>query len=389
MNIAILGFGTVGSGVYEIIKESNNSSLEDIKVLKILDLPRHKQKLDIVVFDIEEIINDKEIDLVVETIGGIHPAYEFIMSCLKNKKHVVTANKAVVAAYLQEFLEEAKNNGVSFLFEASTGGGIPWISSIKQAKRIDNIDSFYGIFNGTSNFILDYMYSDNKNFNDSLELAKELGYAESDPSADINGYDVQNKLIISSAVSFNAFLDINSFPCFPMSKINFTDIQYLKDKNLSIKYIGEAKMSCDEYEAFVMPTVLETTSLEANVPKNFNLLSLNGETIGCLKFYGQGAGKLPTANAIIQDILDIKFNTASLNLNLDKVVSYNDSLFDNKFLIRTNFSFESSFIESIDEYEEYFYIYTKSIKTKDLMSLAKEVIEKDENALIAKIGNFM
>ena len=388
MNIGILGFGTVGSGVYEIIKNSRSSFLNEVQVVKILDLPQNKGKLDIITSNIEDIIEDKNIDLVVETIGGIHPAYEFIMSALRNKKHVVTANKAVVAAYLMEFLHEAKNNDVHFLFEASTGGGIPWLSNIQKAKRIDNIDSFYGIFNGTSNFILDYMYSYNKGFDDSLKLAQELGYAEANPSADIDGFDVQNKVVISSALCFDTFLDIKSFPCFSMANINFDDIQYLKEKNCTVKYIGEAHVLNEEYEAFVMPNIFPFSSMEANVKTNFNMITLNGETIGNLKFYGQGAGKLPTANAIVQNIIDIKTNVIDSKINIDKVIPYNNNLLENKFLIRSEFSFESPLINNVDLYKESFYMYTNSIKTKDLIELIKDIIEKDKNAFIAKIENF-
>lgn len=388
MNIGILGFGTVGSGVYEIIKKNKSSSLNGVEVVKILDLPQNKENLDIITYNIEDITEDENIDLVVETIGGIHPAYEFIMSALRNKKHVVTANKAVVAAYLKDFLHEAKNNGVHFLFEASTGGGIPWLSNIQKAKRIDNIDSFYGIFNGTSNFILDYMYSYNKNFDDSLKLAQELGYAEADPSADIHGFDVQNKVIISSALSFDTFLDIKSFPCFSMAKINFDDIQYLKEKHCTVKYIGETHVLNEEYEAFVMPNIFSFSSIEANVRTNFNMITLHGETIGNLKFYGQGAGKLPTANAIIQNILDIKTNTIESKINIDKVIPYNNNLLENQFLIRSKFSFESSLIKNVDSYKESFYMYTNKIKTKDLIELVEEILEKDDNAFVAKIADF-
>ena len=160
MNIAILGFGTIGSGVYEIVNQIQAEELKDCKVTKILDLPQNKDKLDIIVCDINDITEDESIDLVVETMGGIHPAYEFIQNCLQHKKHVVTANKAVVAAHISDFLKSAKENGVQFRFEASTGGGIPWLASIQKAKRIDEISSFYGIFNGTTNIkrIRSYRY---------------------------------------------------------------------------------------------------------------------------------------------------------------------------------------------------------------------------------------
>ncbi|NBK97314.1 MAG: homoserine dehydrogenase, partial [Erysipelotrichia bacterium] len=242
MNVAILGFGTIGSGVYEIIKNYHSSFLNDVHVTRVLDLPQNKDKLDIITSDINDIVKDPSIDLVVETLGGLHPAYEFIMAALQNKKHVVSANKAVVAAYLQEFITEAKKQGVHFLFEASVGGGIPWLASLQKARRVDNIDFFYGIFNGTSNFILDHMYMYDKDFNDALKLAQDLGYAEANPSADIDGYDVQNKVVISSALAFDTYIDMKQFPCFSMAKISIDDIHYLKAQGKSVKYIGEAQL---------------------------------------------------------------------------------------------------------------------------------------------------
>ena len=201
MKIAILGFGTVGSGVYEIAK-----SLKNIEVKKVLE--KDLSKINIATDNYDEIINDKEIELVVECMGGLHPAYEFIMKALQNKKSVVSANKAVIAKYLDEFLKTAKENNVEFRFEASVGGGIPCLAGIQKIRRVENIDKFYGIFNGTSNFILDNMYRFENEFFTTLKTAQELGYAEADPSADIDGYDVH---MIRSFLSLS-FLTVSRLP---------------------------------------------------------------------------------------------------------------------------------------------------------------------------------
>ena len=214
MKIAILGFGTVGSGVYEIAK-----TLKNIEVKKVLE--KDLSKIDIATDNYDEIINDKEIELIVECMGGLHPAYEFIMKALQNKKSVVSANKAVIAKYLDEFLQAAKENNVEFRFEASVGGGIPCLAGIQKIHRVENIDKFYGIFNGTSNFILDNMYRFENEFVTSLKTAQKLGYAEADPSADIDGYDVTNKVIISFALAYDGFIK-NEFPCFTMKNITKT-----------------------------------------------------------------------------------------------------------------------------------------------------------------------
>ena len=388
MNIAILGFGTIGSGVYEIIEQKKSSFLTDKHVTKVLDLPINKDKLSIITSDINDIIEDSSIELVVETMGGIHPAYEFIMSCLQSGKHVVSANKAVIAAHLNDFIACAKENNVSFLFEASVGGGIPWLASISKARRIDNIDYVYGIFNGTTNFILDYMYKENKDFHEVLKLAQELGYAEANPSADIDGYDVQNKIVISSALAYDAFIDMKIFPCYSMAKINIDDVHYLKEKGCILKYIGESWKINHEYEAFVMPNVFPVSSLEANVNTNFNMCTLHGETIGDLKFYGQGAGKLPTANAIVQDIIDICENKSNSSVSVNTKLVYNNTMLGNKYLIRANYEIKNKNIDKVELYNNNFYMYTKTLSTKDFTALADEVISHDEGAMIAKIANF-
>ncbi|MBQ0065259.1 MAG: homoserine dehydrogenase [Firmicutes bacterium] len=384
MKLAILGFGTIGGGVYEIVNERKSPALMDCEVVKILDLPQNKDKLDIIVCDIKDISEDETIDVVVETMGGIHPAYEFIMDCLAHKKHVVTANKAVVAAHMEDFLQAAKENGVKFLFEASTGGGIPWLESIKKARRIDEIQSFYGIFNGTTNYILDSMNKENKSFEEALKNAQALGYAERNPSADIDGYDVSNKVVISSALSFDLRIGVKDFPCYTMSTISFDDIQFLKSKGQMIKYIGEASVKDGAYEAFVMPNVVSATSLEANVPSNFNLISLYGETIGELKFYGQGAGKLPTANAIVEDVLDIKEGISFGEVSLKKEIAYSDTLQGHTYLIRTNKMYDEDIVDCVEHVGANYYVSTKSITTKDFVAFASKVLADDPQAMIAK-----
>ena len=385
MNVAILGFGTIGSGVYEIIENRKSTSLMTTHVVKILDLPKNKDKLDIIVCDIKDIVEDTSIDVVVETMGGIHPAFEFITACLKSGKHVVTANKAVVAAHLDDFLSCAKENNVKFLFEASTGGGIPWLASIRKARRIDDIQWLTGIFNGTSNFILDHMTKNGTSFDDALKLAQQLGYAEANPSADIDGYDVQNKVVISSALAYDTYIDINIFPTFGMRNVTHDDIQYFQTKGKTIKYMGESSVKDGCYEAFVMPNITDDASVEANISTNFNITSLYGETIGELKFYGQGAGMLPTANAIIQDILDIQLDIPATPIQLNKDLQYSDTLSTNKYCVRTTEKINNNEIEVIEEYNGKNYGFTKEITAKELMAMVQPILEKDPGAFVMKI----
>ena len=360
MKIAILGFGTVGSGVYEIAK-----TLKNIEVKKVLE--KDLSKIDIATDNYDEIINDKEIELVVECMGGLHPAYEFIMKALQNKKSVVSANKAVIAKYLDEFLKTARENNVEFRFEASVGGGIPCLAGIQKIRRVENIDKFYGIFNGTSNFILDNMYRFENEFFTTLKTAQELGYAEADPSADIDGYDVTNKVIISFALAYDGFIK-NDFPCFTLRNITKEDILYFKKQGYIAKYIGEATTKANEYEASVMLNLFPINALEGNVLSNYNIVTVQSHTMGEVKFYGQGAGKLPTANAIIQDILDIQEKISFNPISIEKKYTYSSSLFKHKYVIRSNEELKGDF-EKIDKDGNNFYHYTNEITQADLLKL--------------------
>ena len=375
MKIAILGFGTVGSGVYEIAK-----TLKNIEVKKVLE--KDLSKINIATDNYDEIINDKEIELVVECMGGLHPAYEFIMQALKSKKSVVSANKAVIAKYLDEFLQAAKENNVEFRFEASVGGGIPCLAGIQKVRRVENIDKFYGIFNGTSNFILDNMYRFENEFFTTLKTAQELGYAEADPSADIDGYDVTNKVIISAALAYDGFIK-NEFPCFTMRNITKEDILYFKKKGLIAKYIGEATTVGNEYEASVMLNLFPTNALEGNVLSNYNIVTVQSHTMGEVKFYGQGAGKLPTANAIIQDILDIQANISFNPISIEKKYSYSAKLFKHRYVLRSNEELKGEF-DKIEKDRNNFYHYTKEITQADLL----KVIE-GKDCLVTKLSEVL
>ena len=375
MRIAILGFGTVGSGVYEIAK-----TLKNIEVKKVLE--KDLSKINIATDNYDEIINDKEIELVVECMGGLHPAYEFIMQALKSKKSVVSANKAVIAKYLDEFLQAAEENNVEFRFEASVGGGIPCLAGIQKVRRVENIDKFYGIFNGTSNFILDNMYRFENEFFTTLKTAQELGYAEADPSADIDGYDVSNKVIISFALAYDGFIK-NEFPCFTMRNITKEDILYFKKNGYIAKYIGEATTVGNEYEASVMLNLFPTNALEGNVLSNYNIVTVQSHTMGEVKFYGQGAGKLPTANAIIQDILDIQANISFNPISIEKKYSYSAKLFKHRYVLRSNEELKGEF-DKIEKDGNNFYHYTKEITQADLL----KVIE-GKDCLVTKLSEVL
>ena len=381
MKIAILGYGTVGSGVYDIITNGKPQELKKIEVKRVF--ARSRDKMPLATDDINEIINDGEILVVVECLGGINPAYEFIKKSLESKKHVVTANKAVAAKYLDEFVELAEKNGVKFIFEASVGGGIPWLVNLERTRRVDEVKRVYGIFNGTSNFILDNMYKNNEEFESTLKTAQDLGYAEADPSADIDGGDVVNKIILSNALAFDIHVDPD-FPTYSMRNITKNDIDYLKQYDLAVKYIGETNVADGKYETSVMLSIFGKESQEAAVPLNNNIITLDGSFIGELKFYGQGAGKLPTGNAIVQDIVDISEGVSRVDVVINNNLTYTEELTRRNYLVRSSVKLTGNLIESIEEYKGNFYVKTKEISLKQLSRLVNDVKEQDSKYVVAK-----
>ena len=297
MKIAILGFGTVGRGVDEIV-----AGVPGIEVARILDLPDNCTEPRMTP-DYASIVQDPEIEVVLECMGGLEPAHTFIMQALEAGKSVVTSNKAVVAKFFDEFARTAAAHNACLLIEATCGGGIPWIASIEKVRRIDEVSSLSGIMNGTTNFIVDAMIKNGADFAETLARAQELGYAEADPSADIDGADVRNKTIIAVGVAFDTACE-PAIPTTGIRTLTKADLDLFEAQGRTVKLLGRAVQRDGRYAASVEPVALPARSLEANVPANFNIVSLEGATVGPLKFYGQGAGSLPTGNAMVQDVLD-------------------------------------------------------------------------------------
>lgn len=317
MRIAILGFGTVGRGAYLVARET-----QDIEVAKILvrtlrpdmqEIVLESEKNTIFTQNINDIINDSTIDLVVESIGGTDVAKEYVMICLNAGKHVVTPNKNLVSMFYKDLHETAKNNGVEFRYTATAGGGIPWLFNLRRTKRCDSILEIRGIVNGTCNYILDAMHKDNVDYKDVLKKAQELGYAEADPSADVDGIDTLRKTVISTNIAFDTVIREDEVPCFGISSIKASDISWFEEHGYTCKLLMNAKLDGDRLSAYVQPTLFAKDSLEANVGTNNNLITLTGKSIGTQSFYGQGAGMLPTGESVIQDVIDIN-DTVDLNI---------------------------------------------------------------------------
>ncbi len=379
MKIALLGFGTVCKGVYDILQ-----NMPEYTVKKILIRNPSKRTMDCMTLDFADIERDDEIELVVEAIGGLHPAREYILAALNAKKHVVTANKAVVAAYFEEFIAAAKANNVKFMAEATCGGGIPWIKNLQRAARIDKITKLGGIMNGTSNFILSAMTEEGKDFSEVLKTAQELGYAEADPSADIDGDDVRNKCGISAAIAFGGAVDVDSIMQAGIRHISRTDINWFKENGLVCKLFATAVCEDNKFDAVVEPVLLSRDTAEANVPKNYNITCLYGDTIGELKLYGQGAGGAPTGNAIVQDIIDVSVGSA-FDIKLDKKLEKTD-IITGKYYIRipkTAAELKSA-VQDITEKEFAINDDTVVITKETLPKTVHELIKANNQILIAR-----
>ena len=312
MYIAVMGYGTVGSGVVEvftknhdsIVKRSSQSELDLKYILDIRDFP-DDPNADKFIKDFNIILNDDDVKIVVETMGGLHPAFEFVSSCLKAGKSVVTSNKELVATKGYELLSLAEQNNVNFLFEASVGGGVPIIRPITQCLAANEIDEIAGILNGTTNFILTKMIEESMSFDDALKLAQENGYAEKDPTADIEGFDACRKICILASLCFGRHVYPDDIHTEGITHITLADVEYVNSYNAVIKLLGRAKrLSEDKIVAMVSPCIVKSFSQLGNVHDVFNAILVRGDAIGDVVFYGKGAGKLPTASAVVADVID-------------------------------------------------------------------------------------
>ncbi len=312
MYVAVMGYGVVGSGVVElfgknhdsIVRRSTQSEMEIRYILDLRDFPGDPNEKKFIK-DFNMILQDKEVKIVVETMGGLHPAFEYVLACLRAGKSVVTSNKELVAAKGYDLLQAAEENNVNFLFEASVGGGIPIIRPISQCLAANEIDEIAGILNGTTNFILTRMIEDQMSFEDALRLAQENGYAEKDPTADIEGIDACRKICILASLAFGKHVYPDGVYTEGITKIHLRDVEYIRAWGGVIKLLGRAKrLDDDRISAMVSPAVVKRHSQLAGVDDVFNAILVRGDAIGDVVFYGRGAGKMPTASAVVADVID-------------------------------------------------------------------------------------
>ena len=310
VKIAVLGYGTVGSGIVEVIKTNqdmvNKKAGDEIDVKYILDLrdfPGDPYE-NLVVHDVEVILNDPEVQVIAEAMGGVEPAYTFTKRALSSGKSVCTSNKELVAKHGPELLQLARDNKCNYMFEASVGGGIPIIRPLNASLTPERVDGITGILNGTTNYILTKMEREGSDFDVVLKEAQEKGYAERNPEADVEGYDACRKIAILSSLVYGKNVNFEKIYTEGITKITTTDFTYAKKAGWTIKLLAMSKEVDGKYFAMVTPCMINPTNPLYNVNDVFNGILVHGNTLGNTMYYGAGAGKLPTASAVVSDIID-------------------------------------------------------------------------------------
>ena len=351
MKIAVLGFGTVGSGVYEVIKTNYETIAKrageaiDIKyVLDLRDFPGNPVQ-DIITHDFKVIVNDPEIKVVVEVMGGVEPAYTYVKEALLKGKSVCTSNKELVARHGAELLEIAKQKKINFLFEASVGGGIPIIRPLNQSLTADEIVEITGILNGTTNYILSKMKTQGSEFATVLKEAQELGYAERNPEADVEGYDACRKIAILTSLAYGMHVDFEQIYTEGITKITAEDIKYANVLEASIKLLATSKNVDGKVYAMVAPKMITDKHPLFSVNDVFNGILVKGNLLGDVMFYGSGAGKLPTASAVVSDVVDATKHMGTNIMTLwssKHLIPADMNSYESKFFVRVPFGEEET-----------------------------------------------
>ncbi len=390
-NIAILGFGTVGSGVLEVI-ERNAATIskrtgQEVKVKYICDIRDFSQheKASLFVNNIDVVLNDDEVDVVVETIGGINPAYMFVKQSLMSGRHVVTSNKELVATHGAELLLIARQKGVCFLFEASVGGGTPVITPLYQCLAANVVSEVKGIVNGTTNFMLTKMYRENLTFDEALKIAQDLGYAETtDPSADVDGLDAQRKITILASIITGMQVHVDSVPTKGIRDVTLTDIHAAEKLKYAVRLIAWAKIQDGgDVICGVEPCFVPFENMLAGVSDVFNAILVKADMLGDVSFYGKGAGKLPTASAVVADVMDALKNGTQIHDSLFwqetlKPEGTKEDIATYDYYVRlSQMSYENAEkvfdnIEKVDDTNGELLFMKKAVTTKDITKMCEE-----------------
>ncbi|MHB9926891.1 homoserine dehydrogenase [Clostridium botulinum] len=390
VSIAILGNGVVGSGLVELIERNKKENEEEnISITKILVRDRNNKLFSIITEDIKEVIKEN-VSIVVEAIGGIEPAYDYVKTFLKNKKHVVTANKDLISKHGDELLKIAKENNVKLYFEASVGGGIPILRPMKECLVGNNVKSIKAVLNGTTNFILTKMHKEGATFKNALVTAQKLGFAEFDSTSDIKGYDSARKLAILSNLAYNKKFNWENFNVEGIDDIDEYDIDMANKLEGVIKLIGISEKFQDGIYTAVKPAIISKNSILSRVENEFNSIIIEGDSIGEVAFYGKGAGKLPTASAIYADIINIINNKKEKDLlfNDEKAVIFREFPKEQDWFIRISTEYRTEVICGINKLFKKVYVYSKNcFSNKEVFAIVYNEKEKNLKDKLDSIPN--
>ncbi len=392
VKIAILGFGTVGSGVFnvintnkELINKRTGKEIEIKYVLDLRDFPGNPVD-DVLTHDFNDILNDPEVKVVAEVMGGLKPAYEFTKQCLEAGKSVCTSNKELVAARGPELIRIAREHGVNYLFEASCGGGIPIIRSLNEALIADDIDEISGILNGTTNYILTKMSREGMLFDDVLKDAQDMGYAERNPEADIEGYDAQRKIAILSSIAFGKPVDYQNVYTEGITKITPVDLEFAKKFGAAVKLLAYSAKKEGKYYAMVAPFMIGKDHPLYSVDGVFNAIFVHGNMLGDGMFYGSGAGSLPTASAVSADIAQAVKNEGRClynNWGEGRIELSGIDSFESRFFVRLEKSFRDEAKKVFGEKTEFTEI---EIAGEECAFITEKMTEKEFAQKISKLS---
>lgn len=403
INIGLLGLGTVGLGIVEILdkrKDELKAILgSELRIRKILVKNNNKKRsIDIkrgmIVTDFEDILEDEYISIIIEVTSDLENSYKYIKKALNAGKHVVTANKAIVSKYFEELSSLAREKNLAFLYEASVGGGIPILKPLREQTAINEITKVQGILNGTCNYILTRMFEEGMEYEDTLKMAKELGYAEVDPTADVEGYDTLRKLRILGTIALRGKISEEDMILDGISSITAFDMEQIKNMNSTVKLIGEVNMEDGKFTAVVQPTIINKDSYFSKVNMAYNSIVLIGDNVGELRFYGSGAGALPTADAVLRDVIDIVNNSyGKINPSGKRKIRNNNSMIKDKYYLRIS-EIEEGDIEKLQKITdkilttaENFTVITKKVFLKDILDLIKSLGLRKDKYFLGRILN--
>ncbi|MBU5312676.1 homoserine dehydrogenase [Tissierella carlieri] len=403
INIGLLGLGTVGLGIVEILdkrKDELKAILgSELRIKKILVKNNSKKRsIDIeremIVTDFEDILEDEDISIIIEVTSDLENSYKYIKKALNAGKHVVTANKAVVSKYFEELSSLASEKKLAFLYEASVGGGIPILKPLREQTAINEITKVQGILNGTCNYILTRMFEEGMDYEDTLKIAKELGYAEVDPTADVEGYDTLRKLRILGTIALRGKISEEDMILDGISSITAFDMEQIKNMNSTVKLIGEVNMEDGKFTAVVQPTIINKDSYFSKVNMAYNSIVLIGDNVGELRFYGSGAGALPTADAVLGDVIDVVNNSyGKINPLGKRKVQNNNLMIKDKYYLRISemekedISKLRKIAEKILTTSENFAVITKKVFLKDILDLIKSLGLRKDKYFLGRILN--